>query len=135
MKFSFIVKYASSAHLCQALEGVYHPIRKTISSLALLPYSLQPIPRKGERLDASLGGDDTKQRAGSLLFLNEDPLRRLTHTFVKTGRYASGEENGEDMCQTLSVLPYGCRDEGWLHSQFISSRAFTERAKEQFLGR
>jgi hypothetical protein len=25
--------------------------------------------------------------------------RRLTHKFAKTGRYASEEKNGEDMCQ------------------------------------
>ena len=31
---------------------------------------------------------------------------RLTHKFAKTGRYASEEENGEDMCQIQAPISF-----------------------------
>ncbi len=33
-------------------------------------------------------------------------LCRLTHKFAKTGRYASEEENGEDMCQIQAPISF-----------------------------
>ena len=50
-----------------------------------------------QRTDAIFRDDDRYWYGGDC---------RLTHKFAKTGRYASEEENGEDMCQIQAPISF-----------------------------
>jgi phosphoenolpyruvate synthase/pyruvate phosphate dikinase len=51
-----------------------------------------------------LGGGDLPVAVRSSA--TAEDLCRLTHKFAKTGRYASEEENGEDMCQIQAPISF-----------------------------
>lgn len=48
----------------------------------------------------------TVSEALYLVSLSNRRYCRLTHKFAKTGRYASEEENGEDMCQIQAPISF-----------------------------
>ena len=52
--------------------------------------------------------DAGRNARGSPIAKDANPAHRcrLTHKFAKTGRYASEEENGEDMCQIQAPISF-----------------------------
>src|SRR5712691_8912641 len=64
-----------------------------------------PVDRDGHllrHLGAGARGDGLASATSPGLMRN----CRLTHKFAKTGRYASEEENGEDMCQIQAPISF-----------------------------
>jgi len=68
----------------------------------------------GEAGDAACGsrlGGEASRFLGEAMSISPQVIKfiiacRLTHKFAKMGRYASEEENGEDMCQIQAPISF-----------------------------